>query len=530
MVMKKTCYIHSGHPKTGSSSLQLFCNENREYLHTQHNIYYPRSGCSIHFPSHIFLIPIKDSYWQLLLKEIREYPECNILLSAEGYMGKTPKTEEEQDALVRSMKDYLQEYQIKIIMYIRRFDDELKSAFNQQLKRGAVPSDALPADWGRCYEEMVKVKRSSKISNTILMGSVPANIAAWQRMFGKENVTIRLYERNILKNGNIIDDFFDTLGIEISGVPTDFEENPKAPEEALSLLSILFPMGGKPHDPIDSLLREKILNAYSPLRQGSTVGQGEEFDVIHEELIGIYDAIVPGYKSLFQERKCSFTIPPIDLEPKEIVKFDILFSLFYKNSENEKLLHELEIQFSDLKSSICELQREYSDIKSILMYFEKNNILLSNQLDNISFFINDIKNLTSIYLKKHEMLLSKLCIQLSDIQASLISLENIKDSLKTMQSEMARQLRALPAKCAKYATSSIIAAVKRFILFPSIAQRFILLLCTPVFKLLLPKDHYHHFRKQTADFISRPDKFSCHRLRRILAKFGKVPHMIPDKN
>jgi hypothetical protein len=45
-------------------------------------------------------------------------------------------------------------------------------------------------------------------------------------------------------------------------------------------------------------------------------------------MINELEALAPGYKDLFKDRPCSFSFPEIDLDPKELLKFDLLCSLY----------------------------------------------------------------------------------------------------------------------------------------------------------------------------------------------------------
>lgn len=58
-----------------------------------------------------------------------------------------------------------------------------------------------------------------------------------------------------------------------------------------------------------------------------------------EALIDAYDDLVPGYKNLFAEKKCSFDFPELDIPPRERLHFELLFSLY---ATNQALQNQLE--------------------------------------------------------------------------------------------------------------------------------------------------------------------------------------------
>ena len=54
----KTLYIHIGCPKTATTSIQYFCNENKEIL-SKNGVYLNKNiKMSIHIAMDIFLLPI----------------------------------------------------------------------------------------------------------------------------------------------------------------------------------------------------------------------------------------------------------------------------------------------------------------------------------------------------------------------------------------------------------------------------------------------------------------------------------------
>jgi hypothetical protein len=171
----------------------------------------------------------------------------------------------------------------------------------------------------------------------ILGLNVPA-IETAIKLFGKENVIIRLYDRSLLKEGSSVVDLFDAMGIALQGelleAARERRDNSKIPDETLPFLSKLVQIMdlGDPDPakdmPFARAIASKIEAAFDPAQQGSGTGLGMEAEL--QAVIDKFEALAPGYKNLFKDRPCSFSFPEIDLDPKELLKFDLLCSL-YKN-------------------------------------------------------------------------------------------------------------------------------------------------------------------------------------------------------
>jgi hypothetical protein len=175
---------------------------------------------------------------------------------------------------------------------------------------------------------------------TPYMGLTLREIETAVKIFGKENFIIRLYDRSVLKDDNIVADFFDALGIELQGelleAARQCEYNPKIPDGTLPFLSKLWQitdMNG-PDLPVAQAITSKIREAFDPAQQGAGAGLGLEAEI--GAIIDEFEALAPGYKELFKDRPCSFSFPEIDLDPKELLQFDLLCSL-YKSTFNFNL-------------------------------------------------------------------------------------------------------------------------------------------------------------------------------------------------
>jgi len=136
--MKKVLYLHAGWPKTGTTSLQNFCAVHRDTLLSKYGLYYPKSGKSKvpehHMQTQLFL-PTGDKFWRRLANEMAALPKCNILLSYEGIIVRSLLPLEEQNNWPERIRACFPDYEIRAILYLRRFDDWFKSLFNDGCKR-----------------------------------------------------------------------------------------------------------------------------------------------------------------------------------------------------------------------------------------------------------------------------------------------------------------------------------------------------------------------------------------------------------
>src|SRR5689334_21451504 len=87
----KSVYLHIGHPKCGSSSIQHFCERNRESLLQDGYFYPPTSGLTFHgeisptFFKFAGLTGNLDQARQQLFVQIAEAPSEKVIISCEAF-------------------------------------------------------------------------------------------------------------------------------------------------------------------------------------------------------------------------------------------------------------------------------------------------------------------------------------------------------------------------------------------------------------------------------------------------------------
>ncbi|WP_174614780.1 hypothetical protein [Virgibacillus ihumii] len=206
--MKKTLYIHIGSAKTATSSIQESFYQNKDYL-KERGLLYPASPT---FPKMTAQHDISFSAvgkvcgW-LNKKEIHsskeptekllnrmEKTDCDkILISSETFFD-VYKTVDE----LKLLKDAFADYDVKIVIYLRRYDDYFISMAEHNER---VASPHAPA---RINVPQI-IKR---------LHPYGPRLDKWALVFGVQNMIVRPFNPEVFENGNIVDDLLHVVGIE----------------------------------------------------------------------------------------------------------------------------------------------------------------------------------------------------------------------------------------------------------------------------------------------------------------------------
>lgn len=210
--MNKTLFIHIGAHKTGTSAIQKFLSLNRENL--KNNGYlYPHSGKRIahHFVPHglqdrtvIYENPKKLT--ERLVNEMKKSDQNTIILSSESF---ELLKKEETSRLKEIIPD---KFLVKIIYYVRRQDEQLESRYNQRVKMQSLGFD-------KNFDEFLQSFSLNELDYY-------SHLLPWKETFGKENIIVRVYEKEQLPNG-IFRDFLSAVGL-------DLDENFELPKRVVN--------------------------------------------------------------------------------------------------------------------------------------------------------------------------------------------------------------------------------------------------------------------------------------------------------
>ena len=215
----KTLYIHIGTPKTGTTSIQNFCGLNREKLKEQGVLYpimnYHYERKSVNRNGYFLTGTIKENGTrnkekekQVFDNELQYIVDCfkendTILLSDESIWWATSTR---RKGLWKDLKKHSEQhnYQIKVIVYLRRQDQFMMSRYNQRLKTDFVAStqnfDEYFADMNGRFKCVMDYRdRIDNIAKSI----------------SKENVIVKRFDRNYFYNGDLNQDFLNILGVKV---------------------------------------------------------------------------------------------------------------------------------------------------------------------------------------------------------------------------------------------------------------------------------------------------------------------------
>lgn len=218
----KRVILHIGVHKTGSTSLQNFLLLNRKKF-LNHSVLYPESGLvgpAHHRLAYIFLPQTeprlkfygeqnpKEELFENVLRQFEESGCNTLLLSSEAF--------HEYIDMPR-LKSNLNGYDVKIVVYLRRQDNWLLSAYAQRVKQ-------FESRFSGAFNTFPPYR-----SNRVIV-DYRRRLQGWADFFGSENVAVRVYEKALLSDG-LSCDFCKAIGI-----PYDrsYKEAKKDPNKSLS--------------------------------------------------------------------------------------------------------------------------------------------------------------------------------------------------------------------------------------------------------------------------------------------------------
>lgn len=208
MASSRTCIVHIGAPKTGSTLIQRVLFENRALMLAAGALYPDVSLRGYGHHDLAFLVAGGYPAWatpqsrsldelaQELGSQCRAH-DGNVLLSSEDfYLCPNPQ------GLYELLRETgaLHRRECRIIVYLRRQDDAHESWYNQTIKaQGATHS----------LEE--------SIETSYQLWDYRHQLQRWEAVFGRDALCVRSYEGEDLFHGSLLEDFFDCAGIDGAG-------------------------------------------------------------------------------------------------------------------------------------------------------------------------------------------------------------------------------------------------------------------------------------------------------------------------
>jgi len=198
--MKKQLFIHIGAGKTGSSAIQESLALNKDLL-LENGTLIP--GCRLDVDSQclgeqiwFFQNGVKGDDFDAVVKRRvsrlgKHMDENNLhtlILSAENLIN--------PEGFHNLFVGLQEEFDVKIVCYIRRQDDYMISAWQQWYLK------AFPT-----FDDYIN-QMSHRVDWNVAL-------EPWENNFGSENIILRIYEKASLTNNNVVDDFLEACGLNI---------------------------------------------------------------------------------------------------------------------------------------------------------------------------------------------------------------------------------------------------------------------------------------------------------------------------
>ncbi len=203
----KTLYLHIGTEKTGSTALQAVSAVNRDVL-MRHGIFYPKTpGERNHIKLAMFATAANSidlrrrsnlssneayqafqaRFGEELRCEIEANPCARVILSNEHLSSRLRNAEEVRRlaAIIRPLADC-----VKIVVYLRPQTELFLSSYSTSIKSGRTIALEPPKhrDDPRYNYELT--------------------LSLWAKIFGDENIIVRVYDRRSLVGNDVVKDFF----------------------------------------------------------------------------------------------------------------------------------------------------------------------------------------------------------------------------------------------------------------------------------------------------------------------------------
>ncbi len=194
----KPFILHIGRHKSGTSALQKALHKNYDALYKR-GFLYPkkcRSEPAHHRISSHFL-PLGRKHFpkpqtrramRALRAEVDAF-DGKVILSSEGFQNCPPN----------ALTALCPPQQTQIVVYLREQYTYAQSAYSQAVQGGKNP---------KTFEEYLEGFNANYINF----------LKKWKTQFKPKQLSVRIYDRSQLKNGDIIDDFLSTCGVDLAEI------------------------------------------------------------------------------------------------------------------------------------------------------------------------------------------------------------------------------------------------------------------------------------------------------------------------
>lgn len=220
--------IHAGIGKTGTSSIQVAMLKYKDELASQGIVAIESNQSKPELSAKHKLKWRKPRHpaWKELRKESRRLARTDktAIISNE-----TLWKRDEGD--LRFLKKILRGFDITVVLYVREQVEYLESRTLQAVKqdRNSLQLDFSDPDDPKGLEGFL-----SRFDEHLDFLEVARR---WDKVFGKGTVQARLYSRDVFTDGNVVADFFETVGASTEGMDLNTEMNPSLSAPFAAIMS-----------------------------------------------------------------------------------------------------------------------------------------------------------------------------------------------------------------------------------------------------------------------------------------------------
>ncbi|EOH7075098.1 coiled-coil domain-containing protein [Campylobacter coli] len=241
-----TAYVHIGTEKTGTTSIQEFLYINKSIIQKQNYFFAQSIGIKNHWDLAFlgYSLNKKDSYilnnslWNFqaikqhkknIFSKIKDEVKFNHKIIFSSELLQSRLTRKREIVKLYTFFKKIGFTNIKVICYIRDANEMLRSLLSEAIKWEEIDSFELKEE-----KEEYKLGYKKNLFHFHHICNHKQTLQWWGEIFGKENLIVRLFDKNEFYQGDLLKDFIHSIGLEWDD---EFIIPPKQ-NESLDLLGI----------------------------------------------------------------------------------------------------------------------------------------------------------------------------------------------------------------------------------------------------------------------------------------------------
>ncbi|WP_420360010.1 coiled-coil domain-containing protein, partial [Campylobacter coli] len=241
-----TAYVHIGTEKTGTTSIQEFLYINKSIIQKQNYFFAQSIGIKNHWDLAFlgYSLNKKDSYilnnslWNFqaikqhkknIFSKIKDEVKFNHKIIFSSELLQSRLTRKREIVKLYTFFKKIGFRNIKVICYIRDANEMLRSLLSEAIKWEEIDSFELKEE-----KEEYKLGYKKNLFHFHHICNHKQTLQWWGEVFGKENLIVRLFDKNEFYQGDLLKDFIHSIGLEWDD---EFIIPPKQ-NESLDLLGI----------------------------------------------------------------------------------------------------------------------------------------------------------------------------------------------------------------------------------------------------------------------------------------------------